>query len=170
MSIIKALRGFTPKFGENCFIAENAAIIGEVEMGNNCSIWYNAVLRGDVHYIKIGNNVNIQDCTVIHGTYKTSPTNIGNNVTVGHNAVLHGCTIEDFVLVGMGAVVLDNAILRENSLIAAGSVVLANTVIESGWIYAGAPAKKVKQMPMDKIHDIIKNYADNYMMYTEWYK
>jgi carbonic anhydrase/acetyltransferase-like protein (isoleucine patch superfamily) len=170
MSIIKSLNGYTPKFGENCFLAENAAIIGNVTTGNNCSIWYNTVLRGDVHFIKIGDNVNVQDGTVVHCTYKTAPTIIGNNVTIGHSAIIHGCTIENFVLVGMGAIILDNAIIKENAIIAAGAVVLSNTIVESGFIYAGTPAKKVKEIPIDEIHNIIKHYADQYMMYMDWYK
>ena len=170
MAIIKELNGHSPKFGENCFIAENAAIIGEVEMGDNCSIWYGAVLRGDVHYIKIGNNVNIQDNATIHATYKKSPTNIGNNVSIAHNAVVHGCTIHDNVLIGMGAIVLDNAVIESNSIVAAGSVVTKGTVVESGWVYAGAPAKKLKQMGPELLRDEVERIVNSYSMYASWYK
>ena len=146
MAIIKKLNGHTPKFGKNCFLADNAAIIGDVEMGNDCSIWFGAVLRGDVHSIRIGNKVNIQDNATIHATYKKSPTNIGNNVSIAHNAVIHGCTIKDNVLIGMGAIVLDDAVVESNTIVAAGSVVTKGTVVESGWVYAGTPAKKMKQL------------------------
>ncbi len=145
MAIIKELNGHTPQFGNNCFLADNAAIIGQVEMGDDCSIWFGAVLRGDVNYIKIGNKVNIQDNATIHATYQKYPTNIGNNVSIAHNAVVHGCTIHDNVLIGMGAVVLDNAVVESNSIVAAGSVVTKGTVVESGWIYAGIPAKKSRR-------------------------
>ena len=146
MAIIKKLNGHTPKFGKNCFLADNAAIIGDVEMGDDCSIWFGAVLRGDVHSIRIGNKVNIQDNATIHATYKKSPTNIGNNVSIAHNAVIHGCTIKDNVLIGMGAIVLDDAVVESNTIVAAGSVVTKGTVVESGWVYAGTPAKKMKQL------------------------
>ncbi len=149
MAIIKELNGHTPQFGNNCFLADNAAIIGQVEMGDDCSIWFGAVLRGDVNYIKIGNKVNIQDNATIHATYQKYPTNIGNNVSIAHNAVVHGCTIHDNVLIGMGAVVLDNAVVESNSIVAAGSVVTKGTVVESGWIYAGIPAKKIKEVGPD---------------------
>lgn len=170
MAIIKELNGHTPKFGENCFLADNAAIIGEVEMGNDCSVWFGAVLRGDVHYIKIGNNVNIQDNATIHATYQKSPTNIGNNVSIAHNAVVHGCTIHDNVLIGMGAIVLDNAVIESNSIVAAGSVVTKGTVVESGWVYAGAPAKKLKQMGPELLHDEVERIVNSYAMYASWYK
>jgi carbonic anhydrase/acetyltransferase-like protein (isoleucine patch superfamily) len=140
--IIKELNGVKPIFGADCFIAENATIIGQVTMGNQCSIWYNAVIRGDVHYIKIGNKVNVQDGAVIHATYKKSPTNIGNNVSIGHNAMVHGCTINDDVLVGMGAIIMDDCIVESNTIIAAGAVVTKGTHIKSGSVYAGIPAKK----------------------------
>lgn len=170
MAIIRDLNGISPKFGENCFLAENAAIIGNVEMGNDCSIWYSAVLRGDVHYIKLGNNVNVQDNATIHATYKKSPTNIGNNVSIAHNAVVHGCTIKDNVLIGMGAVVLDDAIIESNSIIAAGSVVTKGTHVESGSVYAGSPAKKIKEISPDLLEGEINRIANSYAMYASWYK
>jgi len=170
MAIIRELNGVTPKFGENCFLAENAAIIGQVEMGNDCSIWYGAVLRGDVHYIKMGNKVNVQDNATIHATYKKFPTNIGNNVSIAHNAVVHGCTINDNVLIGMGAIVLDNATIESNTIIAAGSVVTKGTVVESGWIYAGIPAKKLKKLGAELLRGEVERIVDSYAMYASWYQ
>ncbi len=168
--IIKELNGKKPQFGEDCFFAENSVIIGEVEMGNYCSVWFNAVIRGDVHYIKIGNKVNIQDGAVIHATYKVSPTNIGNNVSIGHNALVHGCTIHDNVLIGMGAIVMDNCIVESNSIIAAGSVVTKGTHIKSGSVYAGVPAKKVKDVDEALLSGEIDRIANNYLKYADWYK
>ncbi len=168
--IIKELNGNKPIFGEDCFIAETAVIIGEVIMGNQCSIWYNAVIRGDVHYIKMGNKVNVQDGAVIHATYKKSPTNIGNNVSIGHNALVHGCTIHDNVLVGMGAIIMDDCIVESNSIIAAGAVVTKGTHIKSGCIYAGMPAKKIKDISEELISGEINRIADNYVTYAGWYK
>jgi carbonic anhydrase/acetyltransferase-like protein (isoleucine patch superfamily) len=170
MAIIKPLRGITPTIGENCFLAENAVIIGETTLGNNCSVWYGAVLRGDVHYIKIGNNVNIQDNAVIHATFQKSPTNIGNNVSIAHGAIVHGCTIHDNVLIGMNAVVLDDAIIHSNSIIAAGAVVTKGTVVESGTVYAGSPARKIKEMSPDLLVGEINRIANNYHTYSNWYK
>ncbi len=170
MAIIKELNGKTPKFGDNCYIADNAAIIGNVEMGNDCSIWFGAVLRGDVHYIKLGNNVNVQDNATIHATYKKSPTNIGNNVSIAHNAVVHGCTIKDNVLIGMGACVLDDAVIESNSIIAAGAVVTKGTIVESGSVYAGSPAKKIKEISPDLLEGEINRIANAYSMYASWYK
>ena len=170
MAIIKTLLGKTPTFGKNCFIAENAVIIGDVEMGNDCSIWYGAIIRGDVHYIKIGDKVNVQDGVVIHCTYKKSPTNIGNNVSIAHNATVHGCTIKDNVLIGMNAVILDDAVIESNSIIAAGSVVTKGTIVESGSIYAGIPAKKIKEISLDLIEGEIQRIADSYLKYASWYK
>lgn len=170
MTIIRELNGKTPKYGENCFFAENAAIIGNVEMGNECSIWYGAVLRGDVHYIKLGNKVNVQDNATIHATYKKSPTNIGNKVSIAHNAVVHGCTIKDNVLIGMGAVILDDAVIESNTIIAAGSVVTKGTHVESGSVYAGAPAKKIKEISPELLKGEINRIADSYLMYSNWYK
>ena len=146
MALIKTVKGKSPVFGKEVFLAENATIVGEVEMGNNCSIWFSAVIRGDVNFIKIGNNVNIQDGAVVHCTYKTAATIIGNNVSIGHNALIHGCTINDNVLVGMGAIVMDGSIIESNSIIAAGAVLLEGTHVESGTIYAGVPAKKIKAL------------------------
>ena len=169
MAIIKKLNGHTPKFGKNCFLADNAAIIGDVEMGDDCSIWFGAVLRGDVHSIRIGNKVNIQDNATIHATYKKSPTNIGNNVSIAHNAVIHGCTIKDNVLVGMGAIVLDTAVVDSNTIIAAGSVVTKGTVVESGWVYAGTPAKKMKQLGEELLKGEVERIVNSYSMYAGWY-
>ena len=170
MAIIRELNGKNPKYGTNCFFAENAAIIGDVEMGNDCSIWYGAVLRGDVHSIKLGNKVNVQDNATIHATYKKSPTNIGNNVSVAHNAVVHGCTIKDNVLIGMGAIILDNVVIESNSIIAAGAVVTKGTHVESGSVYAGAPAKKIKEISPELLEGEINRIADSYLMYSDWYK
>jgi len=170
MALVKKVRGKSPKIGQNCFLAENATIIGDVEMGNGCSVWFNAVLRGDVHYIKIGNNVNIQDGAVIHGTYEKSPTNLGNNISIAHNATIHGCTIKDNVLIGMGAVVLDDSIIESNSIIAAGAVVTKGTHVESGSIYAGSPAKKIKEISPELLHGEINRIANNYATYAEWFK
>ncbi len=168
--IIRELNGITPKYGENCFFAENAVLIGDVEMGNDCSIWYGAVLRGDVHYIKLGNKVNVQDNATIHGTYKKAPTNIGNNVSIAHNAVVHGCTIHDNVLIGMGAVILDGCVIESNSIVAAGSVVTKNTVVKSGSVYAGAPAKKIKDIEPELLQGEVERIAESYLKYSSWYK
>jgi len=168
--IIKKLNGKEPKFGDDCFIAENAVIVGDVVMGNQCSIWYNAVLRGDVHYIKMGNKVNVQDGAVVHCTYQKSPTNIGNNVSIGHNAIVHGCTVQDNVLIGMGSIVMDDCVIESNSIIAAGAVVTKGTRVASGTIYAGVPAKKVKDISEDLISNEIDRIANNYIKYAGWYK
>ena len=170
MALIKTLNGKTPIFGDNCFLAENATIIGNVEMGKDCSIWYGAVLRGDVHYIKIGNNTNVQDCAVIHATYQKSPTNIGNNVIIAHGAIVHGCTIKDNVMIGMNAVILDDAVVESNSIIAAGSVVTKGTIVEAGSVYAGIPAKKVKSISTELLEGEIHRIADAYSTYASWYK
>jgi carbonic anhydrase/acetyltransferase-like protein (isoleucine patch superfamily) len=170
MPVILPVKGVYPKMGENCFVAPNATIVGDVMMGNDCSIWFNAVVRGDVNSIRMGNKVNIQDGVVIHCTYEKTKTVIGNNVSVGHNAIIHGCTIEDDVLVGMGAIIMDNAYVGANTIIAAGAVVLEGTRIEKGTIYAGVPAKKVKDINMDLIKGEINRIADNYIMYASWFK
>lgn len=170
MALIKPVKGISPKFGKNCFLTENAVIVGDVVMGDECSVWFNAVVRGDVHYIRIGNKVNVQDGACIHCTYQKSPTNIGNNVSIGHNAIVHGCTVHDNVLIGMGAIVMDNAVIGSNSIIAAGAVVLEGTQVESGSIYAGVPAKKVKDINPELIHNEITRIADNYVMYSGWFK
>ena len=168
MALIIPVRGINPKFGKNCFFAENSTIIGDVEMGDNCSVWFNAVVRGDVHYIRIGNNTNIQDGAVIHCTYRKAPTEIGNNVSIAHNAIVHGCTIEDNVLIGMGAIVMDHAVVKTGSIIAAGAVVLANTVVEPGCVYAGMPARKIKEVD-DNMREVFERTAQNYIMYAKWY-
>ena len=170
MALIKTLNGKTPKFGANCFLAETATIIGDVEMGDNCSIWFNAVLRGDVHYIRIGNNTNIQDNATVHATYKKSPTNIGSNVIIAHGATVHGCTLKDNVMIGINAVVLDDAVVESNSIIAAGSVVTKGTIVESGSVYAGIPAKKIKDLSPELLEGEIHRIANAYSMYAGWYK
>ena len=170
MALIIPVNGVGPKMGNNCFIAPNATIAGDVEMGDDCSIWFNAVLRGDVNSIRMGNKVNVQDGAVIHCTYKKTKTIIGNNVSIGHNAIVHGCTLEDNVLVGMGSIVMDNVKVGSNSIIAAGAVVLENTIIEKGCIYAGVPAKKIKTVSEDMISGEINRIADNYVMYSSWFK
>ncbi|MDG1760567.1 MAG: gamma carbonic anhydrase family protein [Flavobacteriaceae bacterium] len=168
--ILREVRGHTPKFGEDCFIAENATVVGEVEMGNHCSIWFNAVVRGDVHYIRIGNKVNIQDGAVIHATFEKSPTQIGNNVSIGHNAIVHGCTIHDNVLIGMGAIVMDDCVIESNSIIAAGAVVTKNTVVPSGTVFGGMPAKKIKEVSKELLEGEINRIANNYIQYADWFK
>ena len=170
MALIKSVRGFTPQIGENTFLADNATVIGDVIIGNNCSIWFNAVLRGDVNSIRIGNRVNIQDGSVIHTLYEKSVTEIGNDVSIGHNVVIHGAKIEDGALIGMGAIVLDHAIIGEGSIIAAGAVVLSNTIIEPGSIYAGVPAKFVKKVDAEQSKEMNQKIARNYLMYSNWYK
>ncbi|OZV67253.1 gamma carbonic anhydrase family protein [Winogradskyella aurantia] len=170
MPLIKAVRGISPQIPEDCFIADNATIVGEVIMGNECSIWFNAVIRGDVHFIKMGNKVNVQDGAVIHCTYQKSPTTIGNNVSIAHNAIVHGCTINDNVLVGMGSIIMDGCVVESNSIIAAGAVVTQNTHIESGSIYAGIPAKKVKDISQELISGEIDRIANNYVKYSGWFK
>lgn len=168
--IIKELNGLSPRYGKECFFAENAVLVGDVVMGDFCSVWYHAVIRGDVHYIKMGNKVNVQDGAVIHATYKTSPTHIGNNVSIGHNALVHGCTIHDNVLIGMGAIVMDDCVIESNSIIAAGAVLTKNTHVPSGTIFAGVPAKKVKDISPELITGEILRIADNYITYAGWYK
>ncbi|MEO8933528.1 MAG: gamma carbonic anhydrase family protein [Xanthomarina sp.] len=170
MPIIKTINGKTPQIPESCYVAENATIVGEVSMGNDCSVWFNAVIRGDVHYIKMGNKVNVQDGAVIHATYQKHPTNIGNNVSIGHNAIVHGCTIHDNVLIGMGSIVMDNCVVESNSIIAAGAVVTQNTRVESGSIYAGVPAKKVKDISEELLSGEIHRIAENYVTYSSWFK
>jgi len=170
MKIIKPVRGKYPQISEDCYIAENATIVGEVTIGKQCSIWFNAVIRGDVHYIKIGNKVNIQDGAVIHATFQKSPTNIGNNVSIGNNAIVHGCTIHDNVLVGMGSIIMDDCVIESNSIIAAGAVVTKNTRVESGSIYAGVPAKKVKDISQELISGEIDRIANNYITYSSWFQ
>lgn len=170
MALIKAVRGKSPVFGANCWLAENSTVVGEVEMGDNCSVWFNAVIRGDVNYIKIGNKVNIQDGACIHCTYEKHATIIGDNVSIGHNAIVHGCTVEENVLIGMGAIVMDRCYIEKNSLIAAGSVLLEGTRVESGSLYAGVPAKKVKDLTPEHFQTIIERISNNYIMYSGWFK
>ena len=168
--MIKSVNGKSPIIPNDCYVAENATIVGDVTLGSQCSIWFNAVVRGDVHFIKIGNKVNIQDGAIIHCTYQKHPTIIGNNVSIGHNAIVHGCTIKDNVLIGMGAIVMDNCVVESNSIIAAGSVVTQNTVVESGTIYAGVPAKKVKEINQSDFAGEIDRISNNYVMYSSWFK
>ncbi|WP_233898227.1 gamma carbonic anhydrase family protein [Tenacibaculum piscium] len=170
MKIIKTINGKTPQIPADCYVAENATVVGDVQMGKQCSVWFNAVIRGDVHYIKMGDKVNIQDGAIVHATYKKSPTTIGNNVSVGHNAIVHGCTIHDNVLIGMGSIIMDDCVVESNSIIAAGAVVTKNTRVESGSIYAGVPAKKVKDISKELISGEIDRIANNYVEYSSWFK
>ncbi len=170
MPVILHVNGVYPTFGDNCFIAPNATIVGDVVMGNDCSIWFNAVVRGDVNSIRMGNKVNIQDGAVIHCTYQRTQAIIGNNVSIGHNALVHGCTIQDNVLIGMGAIVMDNAEIGSNSIIAAGAVVLEGTKVPPGTIFAGVPAKKVKDIDESHIHGEINRIANNYVRYADWFR
>ncbi len=169
MALIKSIRGFTPQIGKNVFLAENATIIGDVVMGDDCSIWYNAVLRGDVNSIRIGNRVNIQDGSIIHTLYEKSVTIIGDDVSIGHNVTIHGAKIENGALIGINAVVLDHAVIGEGAIIAAGSVVLSNTIVEPGCIYAGTPAKFVKRVDPEQAKEMNQKIAKNYLMYSRWY-
>ncbi len=169
MPVILPVKGIDPKWGNQCFIAPNATIVGDVLMGNNCSVWFNAVIRGDVNSITIGNDSNIQDGAVIHATYQKAATFIGNRVSVGHNAIVHGCEVKDHVLIGMGAILMDNAIIEEYCIIAAGSVVLENTICETGYLYAGTPAKKIKPIT-DEQRALLNKLPDNYIMYADWFK
>lgn len=170
MALIKSVRGFTPVMGSDIYLADNATIIGDVVMGDQCSVWFQAVVRGDVNSIRIGHKVNIQDGAVIHGTYERAATTIGNNVSIGHRALVHGCTLHDNVLVGMGAIVMDHAVVESNVLIAAGAVVLENSHLESGYIYAGIPARKVKAISPEQFKDSIERIANAYIMYSGWFK
>ncbi len=170
MALLLPVHGVLPTMGSDCWLAPNATIVGDVQMGDQCSIWFNAVLRGDVNSIRIGHKVNVQDGAVIHCTFKKTQAIIGNNVSIGHNAIVHGCVIEDNVLVGMGAIVMDNARIGSNSIIAAGAVVLENTIVEPGSIYAGVPAKKVKDISQDLISGQINRIAENYVTYSSWFK
>jgi len=170
MALIKSVRGFDPQFGKDCYLAENATIIGDVVMGDECSVWFGAVLRGDVNPIRIGNRVNIQDNCTIHTTFEDSVAEIGNNVTIGHNAVIHGARIEDDALIGIGAVLLDHCVVRSNTIIAAGSVVRGNTVLEPNSLYAGTPARRVKDIDPEKFESMVKRIARDYVKYASWYK
>jgi carbonic anhydrase/acetyltransferase-like protein (isoleucine patch superfamily) len=170
MPLIIEVKGIKPKWGDNCFIADNATLAGDIVMGDDCSVWFNAVLRGDVNTIKIGNKVNVQDGAIIHCTYQKAATIIGNNVSIGHNAIVHGCVIDDNVLVGMGAIVMDKTRINSNCIIAAGAVVLENTLIEPGSIYAGVPARRIKDVPQELIDGEISRIANNYVMYSDWFR
>ncbi len=170
MPVILPVKGISPQMGQDCFIAPNATIVGDVVMGDQCSVWFNAVIRGDVNSIRLGNKVNVQDGAVIHCTFERSKAIIGNNVSIGHNAIVHGCVIDDNVLVGMGSIIMDNAHIGSNSIIAAGAVVLENTVVEPGSIYAGIPAKKVKDVSQELISGEINRIAENYLKYSNWFK
>lgn len=170
MALIKTVRNYTPTFGKNCYLAENSTIVGEVSCGNECSFWFNAVVRGDVNFIKMGNKVNVQDGACIHGTFEKYGTTIGNNVSIGHHAMVHGCTIKDNVLVGMGAIIMDGAVIGSNSIIGAGAIVLQNTIVEPGSLYAGIPAKKIKEVDQTLIEGEINRIANNYVKYSSWYQ
>jgi carbonic anhydrase/acetyltransferase-like protein (isoleucine patch superfamily) len=170
MALIKECKGITPKFGEDCWLAENATIVGDVITGDQCSVWFNAVIRVDVNSIRMGNKVNIQDGAVLHCTYEKTKVELGNNVSVGHNALVHGCTVEDNVLIGMGAIVMDNCYIESNCIIAAGAVLLEGTRVESWSIYAGVPAKKVKTLSPELFKGEVQRIANNYVMYSGWFK
>jgi gamma-carbonic anhydrase len=170
MALIKAVKGIIPNIGMNCFLADNATIIGDVVIGNNCSVWFSAVIRGDVHYIRIGNRVNVQDGVIIHCTYRQAPVNIGSNVSIAHNAIIHGCTIHENVLIGMGAILMDHVEVQSNSIIAAGALVTKGTVVEANSVYAGTPAKKIKTIDKGLSEGEIFRIAGSYNMYASWYK
>ncbi|MFC6997475.1 gamma carbonic anhydrase family protein [Rufibacter roseus] len=169
MPLLLPVKGVHPQLGQDCFVAPNATIVGDVVLGDHCTVWFNAVIRGDVHFIRVGNKTNIQDGAVIHCTYQKAPTTIGSNVSIGHNALVHGCTVQDNVLIGMGAIVMDNAVVQQHCIVAAGAVVLENTICESGYIYAGVPAKKVKALTPEQIAGMART-ADNYVMYASWFQ
>lgn len=170
MALILPVKGIHPRFGERCYLAENATIVGDVVMGDECSVWFQAVVRGDVHYIRMGDRVNVQDGAVLHCTYLKAPLEIGNEVSIGHRAIVHGCTIHDRVLIGMGAIVMDHAVVESHVLVAAGSVVLEHSRLESGHIYAGVPARKVKALSEEQFRDSIQRIAGNYVMYSDWFR
>ena len=170
MALIKTVRGKTPQWGTGCYFAENATLAGDVILGNECSVWFQAVLRGDVHFIRIGDHVNIQDGVIIHCTYQKYPVHIGNNVSIAHGAIVHGCTIHDDVLIGMGAIVMDNVVIESHSIIAAGAVVTKNTVVPSGSVFAGTPARKIKTIDPRLAEEEIRRIAENYSLYASWYK
>ncbi len=170
MALIKSCRGKSPLFGDNCWLAENATVVGDVKMGKDCSVWFNAVIRGDVNSIRIGDKVNVQDGAVIHCTFEKTKVNIGNNVSIGHNALVHGCKIGNNVLIGMGSIVMDNCLIDSNCIVAAGAVLLEGTHVESWAIYAGVPAKKVKSLSPELFDGEVKRIADNYLKYSSWFK
>ncbi len=167
--ILKTVLGKSPQWGKDCYFSETSTVIGDVLMGDQCSVWFNAVIRGDVHYIRLGNKVNVQDGAVIHATYKKSPTEIGNNVSIGHNALVHGCTVHDNVLIGMGAILMDDCVVNSNSIIAAGAVVTKGTVVESGSVFAGTPAKKIKDIDPELLTGEVERIAESYIKYARWY-
>ena len=168
--MIKSVRGKTPVIGEDCYIAENATIVGDVSMGDQCSIWFNAVIRGDVHYIKMGDKVNVQDGAIIHCTFEKAPTNIGNNVSIGHGAIVHGCTVKDRVLIGMGSIIMDDCVIESNSIIAAGAVLTQGTHVPEGSVFAGMPAKKIKDISVELSMGEIDRIAEAYVKYSGWFK
>ena len=168
--MIKKVNGHTPQFGRNCFLADNAVVVGDVVMGDECSVWFGAVVRGDVHYIRVGDRVNIQDGVVIHGTHRKAATNIGNDVTIGHNAIVHGCTIGDNVLLGMGSIVMDGCVVETGAIVAAGAVLPQGTRVESGTVYAGVPAKKIKEMDPELLQQKTASSAASYLTYAQWYR
>lgn len=168
MATILAVKGKLPQIGSDCFIAPNCTLVGDITIGEHCSIWFNAVVRGDVNYIKIGDYSNIQDNVTIHGTYEKNGTDVGNYVNIGHNAIIHGCVIDDYVLIGMGAIVMDKAHIQSNVIIAAGSVVLENSICESGYLYAGVPAKKIKPLTDEQLN-LLKKLPHNYVLYSSWF-
>lgn len=170
MAIIKSIRGKSPIFGQNCFLSETSVVVGDVVMGDDCSVWFNAVIRGDVHYIRMGNKVNIQDNATIHCTYQRAPTHIGDCVSIGHNAIVHGCTIHDHVLIGMGAIVMDGSVIESNCIIAAGAVVLEGTRVPEGSVFAGVPARKIKDLDKELFEGEVMRIANNYVMYSSWFK
>ena len=169
MALIKSVNGISPQWGDNCFIADNATLTGDAVLGDDCSVWFNAVIRGDVHYIRIGNNVNIQDGVIIHCTYQKHPVEIGDNVSIAHGAIVHGCIIHDNVLIGMGAIIMDGAVIKSNSVIAAGALISKNTVVKSGSVYAGVPVKQIKTVDTDLLEGEINRISTNYNMYASWY-
>ena len=169
MALIRAVRGYSPKLGKDCWLADNATLVGEVVLGDQCTVWFGAVVRGDVNYIHVGDRTNIQDNVTIHGSFETAPTTIGSEVSIGHNAIVHGCTLEDNVLIGMGAMVMDGAVVKKGAIIAAGAVVLAGTIVEENSIYAGIPAKKVKVLD-DKNREMLARISKNYIKYASWFK
>ena len=168
--LIKSVRGYNPTFGKDCYFADNSTIIGDVIIGDQVSVWFQAVIRGDVNSIRIGNKVNIQDGVIIHGTYKKASTNIGDNVSIGHNAIIHGCKLHDNVLIGMGSIIMDDCVIHSNSIIAAGSVMTKNTIVPSGSIFAGIPAKKIKEIDQNLQKNEVERIAENYLFYANWYK
>ena len=168
--LIKSVRGYKPSFGKDCYFAENCTIIGDVIIGDQASVWFQAVIRGDVNSIRIGNKVNIQDGAIIHGTYKKASTNIGNNISIGHNAIIHGCKLHDNVLIGMGSILMDNCVIHSNSIIAAGAVLTQKTIVPPGSIFAGIPAKKINEIDQNLQKDEVERIAENYLLYSSWYK